>query len=170
MHYCGEVVNNAASMRRFTRRLREDWGPVLHFVYEAGPCGYTLLRRLREWGYVYDLIAQSRIPKQAADRIKTDRRDAPELARLDAMGYLEPLCIPYPAEEAMRDLVRLRMDLKFAKLLIHEIVHAAAYYTEADADLCSEEITKEVFGDDNTAQRIYELAGIDCTRSSYEHN
>ncbi len=108
----GEISNTTKAVSRLVERLKRDYGTNLHFVYEAGPCGFGLLRRLRTMGFQCDLVAPTSIPKRSGDRVKTDRRDARELARLSSMDYLEPLWVPDPAQEAIRDLVRLRMDLK----------------------------------------------------------
>ena len=54
----------------------------LRLVYEAGPCGFVLCRHLRSKGIHCDLVCPSLIPKKATDRVKTDQRDADQLARL----------------------------------------------------------------------------------------
>jgi transposase len=56
------------------------------------------------------VVSPSMTPRNAADRIKTDRRDAMKLARLARAGELEPIYVPNAADEAMRDLVRARED------------------------------------------------------------
>src|SRR4051794_21023869 len=49
------------------------------------------------------------IPLRASgDRIKTDRRDAVNLAKLHRAGELTPVWVPDQAHEAIRDLVRAR--------------------------------------------------------------
>ena len=50
-------------------------------VYEAGPTGYGLARACAGAGISCLVAAPSRI-RAAADRVKTDRRDAERLARL----------------------------------------------------------------------------------------
>jgi transposase len=71
-------------------------------------------------GYVCWVVAPSLIPKKAADRVKTDRRDAMQLARLRRSGDLTPVDVPAVDDEAIRDLSRARedtlRDLKAAKL------------------------------------------------------
>ena len=57
-------------------------GVELRFCYEAGPTGYPLCRHLRKHGYVCEVVAPSLIPKKASDRVKTNRRDSDQLARL----------------------------------------------------------------------------------------
>ena len=105
----GRVGGDAASVDRAVRRLRAvHRKPV--FVYEAGPCGFWLYRRLRAQGLDCMVVSPSMTPRNAADRIKTDRRDAMKLARLARAGELEPIYVPDEKDEAMRDLVRARED------------------------------------------------------------
>ena len=68
------------------------------------------MRALRELGYATEVIAPSRVARQPADRIKTDRRDALLLARLLRSGELTPIVVPECKDEAIRDLVRTRED------------------------------------------------------------
>ena len=58
------------------------------------------------------MIAPSLIPRRSGVRVKTDRIDARNLARLHRAGELIAIRVPSPAEEALRDLVRAREDLK----------------------------------------------------------
>jgi len=80
----------------------------LRFVYEAGPCGYVIYRHLKKRGYHCQVIAPSLIPTKASDRVKTDRRDARQLARLFRAGELTAIYVPDEEDEAVRDLVRAR--------------------------------------------------------------
>jgi transposase len=80
----------------------------LHFVYEAGPCGFVICRHLRSKGIHCDLVCPSLIPKKASDRVKTDRRDADQLARLYRAGELSAIHVPDQEDEAIRDLIRAR--------------------------------------------------------------
>lgn len=83
----------------------------LRVCYEAGPTGYELHRLLAGMGVHCEVIAPSRIPKAAADRVKTDRRDAVRLVRLFRAGELTAIRVPSPVEEAVRDLCRARVDM-----------------------------------------------------------
>jgi transposase len=80
----------------------------LRFVYEAGPCGFVICRHLRNKGLHCDLVCPSLIPKKASDRVKTDRRDADQLARLYRAGELTAIRVPDQEDEAIRDLTRAR--------------------------------------------------------------
>jgi len=82
----------------------------LRFVYEAGPCGYVIYRHLKKQGYECQVIAPSLIPTKASDRVKTDRRDAEQLARLHRAGELKAIHVPDEVDEAIRDITRARSD------------------------------------------------------------
>ena len=80
----------------------------LRFCYEAGPRGYPLCRFLQSHGYHCIVVAPSRIPRKPGDRVKTDRRDADQLARLYRAGEIGAIYVPDPQDEAVRDLLRAR--------------------------------------------------------------
>lgn len=86
-------------------------GPV-RASYEAGPTGYGLARALDGIGVECVVAAPGKIPRGATDKVKTDRRDAEHLVRLLLAGRLHPVRVPGPAEEALRDLVRAREDVR----------------------------------------------------------
>ena len=81
-------------------------------AYEAGPTGYGLARACAGVGITCTVAAPSRITRAAADKVKTDRRDAERLARLLRLGELVAVRVPEPHEEAARDLVRAREDAR----------------------------------------------------------
>ena len=81
-------------------------------AYEAGPTGFGLARALIACGVGCVVAAPGKIERPAQDRVKTDRRDAERLVRLLMIGGLHPVRVPTPEEEALRDLVRAREDLR----------------------------------------------------------
>jgi transposase len=128
--YLGTIGTRHVDIDNLIRKVQSK-AKHLIFVYEAGPCGYWLYRYLTKKGYVCWVVAPSLIPKKAGDRVKTDRRDAMQLARLMRSGDLTPVYVPQVQDEAIRDLTRARedtiRDLKAAKfrlkafLLRHDI-------------------------------------------------
>jgi transposase len=72
------------------------------------PCGYGIQRQLAGAGRECAVVAPSLIPRKPGERIKTDRRDAINLAKLHRAGELTPVWVPDQAHEAIRDLVRAR--------------------------------------------------------------
>lgn len=105
----GRVGGEAAAVDRAVRKIRSVHRDAL-FVYEAGPCGFWLYRRLKAQGVRCMVVSPSMTPRRAGDRVKTDRRDALMLARLARAGELEPIYVPDARDEAVRDLVRARED------------------------------------------------------------
>jgi len=115
----GRIANTAAALDRLVRKLGGE-GVRLRFCYEAGPCGYGIQRHLSARGHECVVVAPSLIPKRAGDRVKTDRRDAAGLARLHRAGELTAVWVPDAQHEAMRDLVRARLDAVHALRRAHQ--------------------------------------------------
>jgi transposase len=86
-------------------------GPV-RVAYEAGPTGFGLARALEAAGVGCIVAAPGKIERPASDRVKTDRRDAERVLRLLMIGGLHPVRVPTLGEEALRDLVRAREDVR----------------------------------------------------------
>ena len=104
------MTSDLGELRRFVRRLGAP--ATLRCCYEAGPCGFELQRALVADGVPCDVIAPALIPRRPGDRIKTDRRDAAHLAVLYRAGALTAVHIPTDQEEAARDLLRCREDIR----------------------------------------------------------
>jgi transposase len=105
--FLGPIGTRQCDVDKMVRGLQAKT-QCLRFVYEAGPCGYSLHRYLTKKGLDSIVVAPSLIPKNARDRVKTNRRDAIQLARLLRSGDLSPICVPEPEDEAIRDLSRAR--------------------------------------------------------------
>jgi transposase len=104
------LSSDIPTIQRFVGRLQRQ-GPVT-CCYEAGPCGFELQRALTTRRMPCEVIAPALIPRRAGDRIKTDRRDAGQLAVLYRAGALTAIHIPTEQEEAARDLLRCREDIR----------------------------------------------------------
>ena len=106
----------------FERRLIPDHREILAWVrslpgpaavtYEAGPTGFALARCLLAAGMVCLVAAPSKLQRPSGDRVKTDTRDARHLARLLHLGEIVEVTIPSIEQEAARDLVRAREDVR----------------------------------------------------------
>jgi transposase len=116
--FLGTIGTRQCDIDKLIRTLTSK-ATQLVFVYEAGPCGYWLYRYLTRKHLTCWVVAPSCVPKKAGDRVKTDRRDATQLARLRRSGDLTPVYVPAVEDEAIRDLTRARedaiRDLKAAK-------------------------------------------------------
>jgi transposase len=130
--YLGPIGTRQCDLDTLIRKLQAK-SKHLVFVYAAGPCGSWLYRYLTKKGSVCWVIAPSLIPQKAGDRVKTDRREAIQRARLMRSGDLTPVYVPAVEDEAIRDLSRARedgrRDLKAAKLRLKAFLlrHAIRY-------------------------------------------
>lgn len=107
--FVGPIGTRQSDIDKLIRTLKSK-GRDLMFTYEAGPCGYSLYRYLTGKGYQCIVAAPSLIPRKAGERVKTNRRDAMNLARLLRAGDLTPVFVPTEEDEAIRDLCRARED------------------------------------------------------------
>ncbi len=112
-HY-GTIDGEVTALDKVVKKLASR-GCKLNFVYEAGPCGYEIYRRLTQQGFDCAVVAPSLIPRKSGNRVKNDRRDAEMLARLHRAGELTRVHVPRSEDEAMRDLARAREDAKGAE-------------------------------------------------------
>ena len=111
--YVGEIANKGKAVEKLLARLSEQYGGErMLIVYEAGPCGYGLYRQILASGHDCEVVAPSLIPRKAGERVKTDRRDALNLARQSRSGDLTAVWVPGQEQEAIRDLTRARQDMK----------------------------------------------------------
>src|SRR5918996_5379167 len=116
------VVVDGESGELSAHRLAGETGAVVAFcaglpaparvAYEAGPTGFGLARALAAAGVGCVVAAPGKIERPAQDRVKTDRRDAERLVRLLMVGGLHAVRVPSAEEEALRDLVRAREDVR----------------------------------------------------------
>src|SRR3954468_13806633 len=81
------------AVRKLLERLSAKHGK-LHVCYEAGPTGYGLYRQVIKLGHECPVVAPSLIPRKSGDRVKTNRRDAVQLARLLRAGELTAVWVP----------------------------------------------------------------------------
>jgi transposase len=106
----------------FERRLTPDHGDIESWIrslpgpvsvtYEAGPTGFGLARHLAGQGIECLVAAPSKLPRPCGDRVKTDVRDARHLARLLHLDQIVAVAVPGVEQEAARDLVRAREDVR----------------------------------------------------------
>ncbi|MBK1790207.1 IS110 family transposase [Persicirhabdus sediminis] len=112
-NYFGSCGGSNLAVERALRKLAKQLGvdvKELDVCYEAGPTGFVLGRRLLQLGIECSLCAPSKTERKAGEQIKTDKRDAKQLARAHKNGDLTLVRIPPQLDEAMRDVCRARTD------------------------------------------------------------
>ncbi|MGO9956223.1 MAG: IS110 family transposase [Solirubrobacteraceae bacterium] len=71
-----------------------------------------MARALAAAGIGCVVAAPGKIERPARDKVKTDARDAERLVRLLMIDALHAVGVPTPEQEALRDLVRAREDVR----------------------------------------------------------
>ena len=133
IRFLGAIPNTPDDIGKLAKKLAQH-GP-LDFCYEAGGCGYNIHRQLTGLGHKCMVVAPSMIPRKPNERIKTDRRDSQKLAILHRAGDLTGVWVPDPTHEAIRDLVRARVDASMhlmrsrQQLLAFLLRHGRSYKT-----------------------------------------
>jgi transposase len=133
VRFLGVIPNSPEDIAKMAKRLSRHG--ELDFCYEAGGCGYGIYRQLTALGHQCMVVATSMIPRKPGERIKTDRRDSQKLAILHRSGDLTPVWVPDATHEALRDLVRARVDATMhlmrarQQLLAFLLRHGRSYTT-----------------------------------------
>lgn len=105
-----KLENDSKKIKKYMKKLSATYDP--RTCYEAGSGGYEFHRRMSGWGYSCRVVAPSKIPRKPGDHVKTDFKDAENLAYQFRNGSLSFVHVPSPEEEAVRSLVRCRRSLK----------------------------------------------------------
>lgn len=105
------IPNDPKKIAGEMKKLQEG-GYALRVCYEAGPCGFEIKRLMDRLGVDCIVVAPGLVPRRPTDRVKTNRRDAEKLGRMLRAGEVEPIHVPTPQTESVRDLVRCHEDLK----------------------------------------------------------
>jgi transposase len=113
----GQIASDLAALEKVLKKIGGE-GIILHVVYEAGPTGFVVYRRLKQLEIDCIVVAPSKTPQAAGPRQKTDRRDAVQLARLHRAGELTAIHVPDAVDESIRDLTRARADA------VHDLTRA----------------------------------------------
>ena len=68
----GQVSSDLHALEKVLRKLAGE-NTVLHVVYEAGPTGFVVYRRLQQLGIACLVVAPPKTPQPAGVRQKNDR-------------------------------------------------------------------------------------------------
>jgi len=111
------IANTPRAVKKYFASLLS--AAEVHATYEAGCFGFGLYRQLSAMGVTVVLAAPGLIPRKPADRVKTDRRDAHNLALALRAGQLTAIYVPTQQDESVRDYLRMyeafRGDLRICK-------------------------------------------------------
>ncbi len=63
--HLGRIPSSKVAVQKLVRQFESKYpGATLHFVYEAGPCGYWIYQLITSLGHCCYVVAPSLIPKK----------------------------------------------------------------------------------------------------------
>ena len=100
---------------KYMERVQKQRGEECKFVcgYEAGCLGYSLYHQLTRCGVDCVILAPSTMHQEKGKRIKTDRRDAENIARRLAFSLYSPVYVPTTEDDAVKEYLMLVPERHF---------------------------------------------------------
>jgi transposase len=107
---------------KYLEQARNRYPGEIEFVcgYEAGCLGYTLYHQLTDHGVKCVILVPTTMAITNKNRIKTDKRDAGNVARCLAFRTYSEVHVPTAEDEAVKDFIRMRDDQKKAFKIIKQ--------------------------------------------------
>ena len=101
---------------KYMERVRDRYEGDVKFVcgYEAGCLGYSLYHKLREHEVDCKILAPTTMAITNTNRVKTDKRDAANIARCLAFHTYSEVYVPDDEDNAVKEYIRMRDDQKLA--------------------------------------------------------
>ena len=112
-NYHGQCSGSIASVTNALKKLADELKvefQALKVCYEAGPTCFVIARHLIKKSLDCVLMSPSKTERKPGDKIKTDKRDACDIARLFRNGDITQVRIPPVLDEAVCDVCRARTD------------------------------------------------------------
>lgn len=101
---------------KYLEWVRTQFNGDVQFLcgYEAGCLGYTLYHQLTDHNVKCVILAPTTMAVMGKNRIKTDKRDAGNIAKCLAYHTYSPVHIPTAEDEQVKEYIRMRDDHKAA--------------------------------------------------------
>jgi len=116
LKYKQSVKPDYKNIFKYLNQVRRLYKEDVEFIcgYEAGCLGYTLYHQLTKLGVECIILAPTTMGITNTNHIKTDKRDAGNIARCLAFHTYSKVNIPTPEDEAVKEYIRMRDDHKKA--------------------------------------------------------
>jgi len=120
--YKQTVAPDYKMILKYLEQLRNRCTEEIEFVcgYEAGCLGYTLYRQLTDRGVKCVILAPTTMGITNTGHIKTDKRDAGNIARCLAFRTYSEVFVPTLQDEEAKEYIRMRDDQKKALKIIKQ--------------------------------------------------
>jgi transposase len=126
LQYKQTVTPDYKMVLKYLEQIRMRYGENIEFVcgYEAGCLGYTLYHQLMDHGVKCVILAPTTMGIMNTGGIKTDKRDAGNIAKCLAFRTYSEVFVPTAEDEAVKDFIRMRDDQKKALKVIKQQILA----------------------------------------------
>ena len=99
---------------KYLNRVERNIGGDCHFLcgYEAGSLGYSLYHQLTSNGVDCTILAPTTMAVTKKKGIKTDKRDASNIAKCLAYNTYSSVYVPTGQDDSIKEYIRMRNDAK----------------------------------------------------------
>lgn len=126
VEYRQTIPSDYRLILKYMEQVRKRYEGEVTFVYgyEAGCLGYSLYYQLREHEVDCKILAPTTMGITNTHRVKTDRRDAANIARCLAFHTYSEVYVPDDEDNAIKEYIRMRDDQKLAPKKIKQQILA----------------------------------------------
>jgi Transposase and inactivated derivatives len=114
IQYQQKFVADYKMVLKYIEGIRKYFPENTEYIcgYEAGCLGYTLYHQLSNRGVKCIILAPTTMAVTNTNRVKTDRKDAGNIARCLAFHTYSEVYIPSDEDNAVKEYIRMRDDQK----------------------------------------------------------
>lgn len=112
--YKQKIASDYKLILKYLEQLRKRFSDDVEFVcgYEAGCLGYSLYHQLIDHGVKCIILAPTTMAITNKNRVKTDKRDAGNIARCLAFHTYSEVHVPTDEDNSIKEYIRMRDDQK----------------------------------------------------------
>ena len=114
IQYQQKIASDCRLVLKYLEQVRKHFPIDTEYVcgYEAGCLGYTLYDQLTDHGVKCIILAPTTMAVTNTNRVKTDRKDAGNIARCLAFNTYSEVHVPTDEDNAIKEYIRMRDDQK----------------------------------------------------------
>lgn len=114
IEYTQKLSSDYKMILKYLEQVRKRFSEDTEFVcgYEAGCLGYSLYHQLTDHGVKCIILAPTTMAITNINRVKTDKRDAANVARCLAFHTYSEVHVPTEEDNAIKEYIRMRDDQK----------------------------------------------------------
>jgi len=126
LQYQQKISPDYKLILKYLEQIRTRYPGEVEFVcgYEAGCLGYTLYHQLTNHGVKCVILAPTTMAITNKNRVRTDKRDAGNIARCLAFRTYSEVLVPTAEDESVKEFIRMRGDQKKAQKVIKQQILA----------------------------------------------